>query len=186
MGGGSLSLANHPLRHKQTHSRIMTRSKTFWSLAALICLGVAVFSGYSLYARVSLHFSGDTVEIKPPPPLPPSEEEEAEPETPREEPKAEEKAPAEEKKPAEGARNRAVKTSFEYKDAKAKAVSIAGSFTSWRDVRMKKKDGVWKTDVYILPGTYPYHFTVDGKKKKDPGKPVAPATGDSLVMVAAP
>ncbi|OGS27906.1 MAG: hypothetical protein A3J70_13755 [Elusimicrobia bacterium RIFCSPHIGHO2_02_FULL_61_10] len=75
-----------------------------------------------------------------------------------------------------------MKTVFEYKDAKAKSVLIAGSFTSWKDKKMTKKDGVWRTEVYILPGTYPYHFTVDGKKKLAPDKPKAP-TGDSLISV---
>ena len=77
---------------------------------------------------------------------------------------------------------KAVKKVFEYKDAKARSVSIAGSFSSWKEVAMAKKSGVWKIEIYILPGTYPYHFTVDGKKKLDPGKPKAP-TGDSLVNV---
>lgn len=166
----------------------MTKSKTFWAATALISLAVMAFAGYSIYERVSLHFSGDTLEVHPVPMPPPQEAaEEDAPETPAK-PVAE--------KPDAGADNKAkpaapqaapekvkaVKTAFEYKDAKAKSVHIAGSFTSWKDVKMTRKDGVWKTDIYILPGTYPYHFTVDGKKKLDPDKPKAP-TGDSLVKV---
>jgi len=157
----------------------MTKSKTFWTVAALLSLGLTVFSGYSLYGRLCLHFSGDTLEMKsaPVPPLAEPEEEEAPEAAPAK------SAPAEpEKKPTEPEKSRAVKTHFEYKDAKAKAVSIAGTFSSWKDLRMTKKDGAWTTEVHILPGTYPYHFTVDGKKKTDSGKPTAP-TGDSLITV---
>ena len=184
----------------------MTKTKKFWAASALISLAVMVFAGYSIYERMSLHFSGDPIEVRPVPvPLPQEEEEDA----PEKEPAAvkedkkdkkvkEDKKSIEAKKDkeedikagkvaaaaakAENDKARAVKTTFEYKDAAARSVMIAGSFTSWKDKKMTKKDGVWKTDVYILPGTYPYHFTVDGKKKLDPGKPKAP-TGDSLVEV---
>ncbi len=169
----------------------MTKSKTFWAVAALVSLGVAAFAGYSIYERVSLHLSGDTIEVRPVP-FPTQQETAAsgEGEQPGEEaaPAAEEPAkPAPEAKPAKTAapeteKIKAVKVHFEYKDAKAKSVKIAGSFTSWKEKPMTKKNGVWKADVYILPGTYPYHFMVDGRKKLDPGKPKAP-TGDSLVDV---
>lgn len=174
----------------------MTKSKTFWALAALISLGIAIFSGYWLYARVSLHFSGDTMEIKQPP-LPQAAEEvepeeaakEVAGEAPAEEAKeAPRTAPADKKtaeKKAADEKPKAVKQPFEYKDSKARNVFISGSFTSWKDVHMMKKDGAWKATVYILPGTYPYHFVVDGKKKLDPGKPTAP-TGDSLIIVTNP
>lgn len=164
----------------------MTKSKTFWAAAAVVCLAVMAFSGYSIYERVSLHFSGDTLEVRPVPMPVPEEEDEA-PEAKseaKEEGKAEEAKPADEnpaKTPA-AEKPHAVKTVFEYKDAKAKTVVIAGSFTSWKNVKMAKKNGVWRAELYILPGTYPYHFTVDGVKKLAPGKPKAP-TGDSLVDV---
>ncbi|HNW45410.1 MAG TPA: glycogen-binding domain-containing protein [Elusimicrobiales bacterium] len=161
----------------------MAKSKIFWAVAALISLGVAVFSGYSVYGRLSLHFSGDTIEMKPspvPPLADPDKEEAAE---------AGEKAPpaaaqASEKQ-AEPEKPKALKTPFEYKDPKAKAVFIAGSFTSWKDVRMKKEDGVWRANIYILPGNYPYHFVVDGAKKTAPGKP-STNMGESLITVTAP
>ena len=173
----------------------MTKSKKFWAAAALISLAVMVFAGYSIYERMSLHFSGDTIEVKPVPVPVAQEEEEGAAAAARAAAIARmneaDKEDAEEAKPAKGAaapakgdadKTKAVKTAFEYKDAKAKSVALAGSFTSWKEKKMGKKDGVWKTDVYILPGTYPYHFTVDGKKKLDPGKPKAP-TGDSLISV---
>jgi len=163
----------------------MTKNKSFWAAAALVSLAVMVFSAYSIYGRVSLHFSGDTIEVRPVPMPPPQEEERetAEPAGAKEEiaDKQEEAAAAAPAAP-EAPRTRAVKTVFEYKDAKAKKVQLAGSFTSWNPKPMTRKNGVWKAEIYILPGTYPYHFTVDGAKKLDPGKPKAP-TGNSLVTV---
>ena len=164
------------------HTGKITKSKAFWAITALLSFGVTAFSGYSVYERLSLHFSGDTLEVKsaPVPPLEDREPEEAPVSAPA-------KAAMEEiaKKQAEAEKPKALKTPFEYKDAKAKAVFIAGSFTSWKDVRMAKKDGAWKAEIYILPGTYPYHFVVDGNKKTAPGRPMAP-TGDSLITVTTP
>ena len=160
----------------------MTKTKTFWAVAALLSLGIAVFSSYSVYGRLSLHFSGETLEVKPAP-VPPSPEPAAE--------ESAEGAPAGAaaaeagKAQTEPEKVKAVKTAFEYKDPKAQAVFMTGSFTSWKDVRMTKKDGLWRTEVYILPGTYPYHFVADGVKRTDPGKPAAP-TGDSLLIVTGP
>jgi hypothetical protein len=164
----------------------MTKNKYFWAAAALISLAVMIFSAYSIYGRVSLHFSGDTIEVRPVPMPPPQEEEELETAEPaaKEEKTNKEEAPAAAAPAAakEAPKTRAVKTVFEYKDAKAKKVQLSGSFTSWNPQPMTRKNGVWKAEVYILPGTYPYHFTVDGAKKLDPGKPKAP-TGNSLVTV---
>jgi len=172
----------------------MTKSKSFWAALALISLAVMVFAGYSIYERVSLHFSGDTIEVRPVP-MPVPEEEEASAVKEPAGTKTEKEAVVDKdeevkagKAPASGAKSetdkvKAVKITFEYKDAGARSVLIAGSFTSWKDKKMVKKSGVWKTDIYILPGTYPYHFTVDGKKKLDPGKPKNPVTGDSLISV---
>ncbi len=161
----------------------MTKSKTFWAAAALACLAVMAFSGWSIYERLALHMSGDSIEVRPVP-MPPDSAEPTEVEEAKapEEAKAQPAAEQAGEKPGEPEKIKAVKTLFEYKDAKAKSVKLAGSFTSWRDVKMTKKNGVWRAEVFILPGTYPYHFNVDGKKKLDPGKPKAP-TGDSLVDV---
>ena len=82
----------------------------------------------------------------------------------------------------EAQKQKAVKTTFEYKNTAAKSVSLAGSFKKWEKIGMTKKNGVWKADVYILPGTYLYHFNVDGKKTLDPGKAKAP-TGESIATV---
>lgn len=163
----------------------MTKSKTFWAASALVSLAALAFAGYSVYERVSLHFSGDTIEVHPvpvPEPQPPAQESAPEAAKPAEEKPAPEAVKGKPDAQAASEKPKAVKTAFEYKDAKAKSVYIAGSFTSWKDVKMARKSGVWKAEIYILPGTYPYHFMVDGKKKLDPGKPKAPM-GDSLVRV---
>ena len=177
----------------------MMKSKTFWGFSALISLALMAFAGFSIYERITLHFSGDTIEVHPVPMPPPQEDEQEAEEAPekaaqpekkeenKEEPKPAKAAgkPAAEPAKAEPERVKAVKTLFTYKDAKAKSVEIAGSFTSWKAKKMAKKNGAWEATVYILPGTYPYHFIVDGKQKTDPGKPKAP-TGDSLVKVESP
>lgn len=172
----------------------MKKSKSFWAAASLLSLALMAMAGYAIYQRMALHFSGDAVGVSPVPPLPAQDAtgdqtEAANPaQTPAAGPAAEDKKPAETAKPGEPApqvetvKVKAVKTTFEFKAPKAKSVQISGSFTSWKPRAMKKKNGTWKAEIYILPGTYPYHFTVDGQKKLDPGKPKAPI-GDSLVTV---
>ena len=164
----------------------MIKSKKFWAVSALISLAVMAFAGYSLYGRISPHFAGDTIKVRSVPvPVPQEGDENA---SVREVDKIDEEEDLKAGRKTSSAANietdkiKAVKTVFEYKYANARSVLIAGSFTSWKDKKMTKKNGVWKTEVYILPGTYPYHFNVDGKKKLDPGKPKAP-TGDSLISV---
>ncbi|MBU2572776.1 MAG: glycogen-binding domain-containing protein [Elusimicrobia bacterium] len=182
----------------------MTKSKKFWALAAFACLILTGISGYSVYTRLAGHFLNDTVEIRPKPvPLRRGNENlKEEPSNPPEAPlkkaagqqtanaaaKAETAflAAREEKtissKPEEPKKQKAIKVFFEYKSAAARSVSLAGSFTKWKEVGMAKKNGLWKAEVYILPGNYLYHFIVDGKKTLDPGKPKAPA-GESMAVV---
>ena len=107
-------------------------------------------------------------------PLP--EEAAAEPE-PAPQPSPETAGPKEEPQ-----KQKAVKMLFEYKNASARRVSVSGSFTRWKDIPMSKKGGAWKAEVYILPGNYLYHFTVDGKKTLDPGKARTPV-GESIAIV---
>ena len=162
----------------------MTKTKGFWAALALISLTAAGFSGYSIYSRLTIHFANDTVDIrpKPVPPLPDAEE----PEEPAA--AASETAQPPATNPVavkeEPRKQHAVKTRFEYKSASAKRVSLAGSFTKWKETGMAKKNGVWKADVYILPGNYLYHFVVDGKKTVDPGKAKSPL-GESIATVEA-
>lgn len=158
----------------------MTRSKSFWAVLAVLSLAAAGFSGYSIYNRLASSFANDAVAIgqKPVPPLPDTEETEEEPAAgvKPETPTADKETKQEPQKP------KAVKTLFEYKNAAARNVALYGSFKKWEKIPMAKKSGVWKADVYIFPGTYLYHFTVDGKKTLDPGKAKAP-TGESIAVV---
>jgi len=163
----------------------MTKSKTFWAFAALISLYAAAFCGYTIYNRLILHFAKDTFEIRPVPV--PAPEATAEAETrpqAKEEPQS---AKTEEKAEPQAAKEvpqkvKAIKTHFGYRNAAAKSVSVSGSFTSWKEVKMARKSGRWEAEVYILPGNYIYHFTVDGKKTFDPGKPKT-AVGESIIEV---
>ena len=132
----------------------MTKSKKFWAVSAFLSLAVMAFAGYSIYGHMSLHFSGDTIEVRPVP-MPVPEEEDEDMTAAKaaalarmnqdDEEEKEEAKPARQTAAAksEADKVKAVKTVFEYKDAKAKSVLIAGSFTSWKDKKMTKKDGVF-------------------------------------------
>ncbi len=173
----------------------MTKSKNFWAALAIISLIAAVFSGYSVYNRLTIHFASDTMEIQPKPvPLPTeAEETKKEPAAEVAAAKPEEKIippAAKEDKPAakpqtpkeEPQKVKAIKVHFEYKSASAKNVALTGSFTKWKELKMTKQNGAWKNDVYILPGKYLYHFVVGGKKVLDPARPKGPI-GESVIMV---
>ncbi len=63
------------------------------------------------------------------------------------------------------------KASFSFQAPQAERVSIAGDFNGWDPAThpMKKdKEGVWKINVNLLPGTYHYRFFVDGEWQNDP------------------
>jgi 1,4-alpha-glucan branching enzyme len=50
-------------------------------------------------------------------------------------------------------------------------VFIAGDFNDWNTLShpMKKdRNGVWKTSLSVIPGTYQYRFLVDGEWQNDP------------------
>jgi len=165
----------------------MTKSKGFWALFAAICLAAVAFSGYLIYDRLSLYLSSDTLEASSKPvPMPPdmseTKEDPAKPSTATtpESPAAAAETAGE--NAGEPQKIKAIKTVFEYKNAAVKSVSLAGSFTKWKEIKMAKKKGVWRAEVYILPGNYLYHFVADGKKKLDPGKTKAPV-GESIVIV---
>jgi hypothetical protein len=161
----------------------MTKSKGFWAVIAVISLAAAGFSSYSIYTRLAVQFACDAAETGPAPESPAGNliGTKVEPAGSAEQAAA----PPELKEPKEEPRKpKAVKTVFEYKSASAKSVALAGSFTKWKEARMTRKNGVWRTEVYILPGNYLYHFVADGKKALDPGKTKAPS-GESIAVVAA-
>lgn len=187
----------------------MTKSKNFWAALAVVALIAAGFSGYSLYNRLTVHFASDTMEIKPKPVPVPADAEKPEEEPPAETadenavPEAEKdeqakpqaaketrikpQAVKEEKARPQAAKEepqkiKAVKIHFEYKNSSAKTVSLTGSFTRWKEIKMTKQNGVWRSEVYILPGRYLYHFVVSGKKTLDPARPKGPI-GESIIIV---
>jgi 1,4-alpha-glucan branching enzyme len=60
---------------------------------------------------------------------------------------------------------------FEFKDPKATAVCLAGTFNHWRpdgDTLDSSGVGHWWKDTALEPGTYEYCFVVDGKWISDP------------------
>ncbi|MCK5358412.1 MAG: glycogen-binding domain-containing protein [Elusimicrobiales bacterium] len=86
------------------------------------------------------------------------------------------------KKTKKSKKVRAIKTVFKYKNLKAKSVSVSGSFTKWKNIKMEKKKGVWQANIWILPGTYLFHYAVDGEKVLDSSKPKA-SIGESIIDV---
>ena len=63
------------------------------------------------------------------------------------------------------------KVSFSFQAPHAKGVSIAGDFNRWDSMThpmRKDKEGVWKIDLNLPPGTYQYRFIVDGEWQNDP------------------
>lgn len=82
---------------------------------------------------------------------------------------------------------------FEYEDAAARKVCIAGSFNDWHPAVSEMLDmgsGKWVKDLELAPGTYEYRFVVDGKWTTDPrcAHTVPNAFGEtnSLLIVPTP
>ncbi len=65
---------------------------------------------------------------------------------------------------------------FTYSDDAAQSVSLVGDFNAWSTEahRMTKEgSGTWSTTVDLLPGSYQYAFSVDGRRISiDPNNPV--------------
>ena len=47
-------------------------------------------------------------------------------------------------------------------------VCLAGDFTDWQPLAMRKRDGVFSVTVAVPPGTHEYKFIVDGHWRTDP------------------
>jgi Glycogen recognition site of AMP-activated protein kinase len=175
------------------------KSKSFWLIMILVNIAIISGSGYIIYERLNTHFASSVKEIHPiPVPIPVEKEDKpaalsaqarqflAE-NTP---PKAHKEKPLkpsviETKKDAAKIKKtqkkiKAIKTVFKYKNLKAKSVFVTGSFTKWKTIEMKKKKSVWQANVWILPGTYLFHYVVDGQKVLDSSKPTA-SIGESII-----
>ena len=60
---------------------------------------------------------------------------------------------------------------FEFEDAAARKVCIAGSFNDWHPEvsgMIPMGSGKWVKDLELGPGTYAYRFFIDGKWVTDP------------------
>ena len=70
---------------------------------------------------------------------------------------------------------------FEYKDANASSVKLAGSFNDWTQISMTKNAyGIWSTTVNnMAPGIHTYKFIVGSQWLTDPVNPWIMADSDS-------
>jgi hypothetical protein len=68
-----------------------------------------------------------------------------------------------------------------YRDSKAKAVAVRGSFSA-DPVRMSRKGAEWAAELFLKTGIYRYVLEVDGKQLQDPLQPLR-LNGKSLLVV---
>jgi 1,4-alpha-glucan branching enzyme len=57
----------------------------------------------------------------------------------------------------------------------AENVFVVGNFNHWRagDLRLRQDEtGIWKVQVWLLPGRYEYRFIVDGEWQDDIHAPI--------------
>ena len=47
-------------------------------------------------------------------------------------------------------------------------VSLAGAFTDWQPLAMRKRNGAFSVTVPVRPGTHEYKFIIDGHWRTDP------------------
>jgi 1,4-alpha-glucan branching enzyme len=60
---------------------------------------------------------------------------------------------------------------FEYNNDKASSVFLAGDFNAWNQKKDELEEidyGAYRKTLMLPPGTYEYHFLVDGKWEMDP------------------
>lgn len=65
----------------------------------------------------------------------------------------------------------AAKQVFTFNAPSALSVMLVGDFTHWQEQPLslvKGEDGLWRTEVELLPGVYHYRFMVDGQWRDDP------------------
>jgi 1,4-alpha-glucan branching enzyme len=57
----------------------------------------------------------------------------------------------------------------------AESVFVVGNFNRWRagDLRLRRDEtGIWKVQLWLLPGRYEYRFIVDGEWQDDTHAPI--------------
>ena len=67
--------------------------------------------------------------------------------------------------------NATQKQTFSFHAPEAMSVQLVGDFTHWQEkpISLKRQsNGVWKTSVFLEPGTHHYRFLVDGQWRDDP------------------
>ena len=60
---------------------------------------------------------------------------------------------------------------FTYIDSSARSVAVVGSFNGWdstKNALTRSAEGVWSTNIMLMPGRYEYQLVVDGKWIADP------------------
>ena len=61
---------------------------------------------------------------------------------------------------------------FSVRDGGVRQAEVAGDFSAWRPVAMKKqKSGEFVATIEARPGTYQYKFILDGQWAVDPDNP---------------
>lgn len=145
----------------------MSKKKKTYGLILALNIIALIAVGYFLYARAAMLFFDLPVEIRlKPVPIPVKTS----------------PGRTEKKEPPKESQRKAIKTTFTYDASKAKSVSVSGSFSKWQPIEMEKKNGKWTKDIWIFPGKYIFHYTVDGEKKLAPDLPMA-NIGESIVEI---
>lgn len=62
-------------------------------------------------------------------------------------------------------------TSFSVEAPGASSVTLAGDFTEWEEVPLRRGDGAWSATLRVEPGVYRYAFRVDGAWHVPEGTP---------------
>jgi len=73
-------------------------------------------------------------------------------------------------KESKESKNKDIKVKFTFHAPEAKEVYLTGEFNSWNTSSLplkKNKDGVWKTEVKLPPGSYEYKYFADGTWVED-------------------
>jgi len=165
----------------------INKKKKIYGLLIILNLLALIMAGGVLYARISFHFLKlpEEIRLSPKPvlkkePVPKPIMQRKKQGNPNSHLK--DKILVTRPKEEKSKKNKAFKTIFSYHAPDAKSVSVVGSFSRWKPIKMERKNGNWTVYVWILPGKYIYHYRVDGEKMLDPRKPKA-EIGESIVEV---